>query len=77
MPDVMNKLNAKTKALIFIGVKQYGSFDPEIALCGVEEQMTGKEATTAFEFLSWVYKNKKVFGTATIDERFEEFKEAK
>lgn len=69
-------LNAKTKALIFIGVKQYGTYDPEIALAGVEEQMTVKEAVLANDFLKWVHENGKVFGTGNIDKVFAEFKKS-
>ena len=70
-------LNAKTKALIMVGVKQHGTYDPETALCSVEEQMTIKEAVAANEFLQWVHENGKAFGTANIDAVYSQFKKEK
>lgn len=72
----MEKLNEKTKALIMIGIKQHGTYDPDTALAMVEEQMTIKEAVLANDFLAWVHKNGKGFGTANIDKVFAEFKKS-
>lgn len=56
---------------------QRGTYDPEIALCAVEEQMTIKEAVAANDFLKWVHENGKAFGTGNIDKVYSDFLEVK
>lgn len=70
-------MNAKTKALIFIGVKHAGTYDPDICLAMVEEQMTVKEAIDANDFLKWVHENKKAFGPANLDRVYSDYKQSK
>lgn len=69
-------MNAKLKTLILLAVKQAGSYDPDDALTFVEEQMTDKEYEQASMFLRWATVHEKTFGTATIDQRYEEYRAA-
>ena len=69
------KLNAITTHLILQGVGNTGTYDPDEALIGVEEGMTGEEYNTAESFLAWVFANNKSFGHGNIHKVFKEFQE--
>jgi hypothetical protein len=68
------KMNQATKRLLFMGVKQAGTYDPDEALICIEESLTGKEAKEARAFLGWVHSTGKQFGYDTIDDRIQEWK---
>lgn len=71
-PDLQT-LNEKVRTLILMGSKQAGSFDPDLALPPVEEQLTIAEARDATRFLRWVTKNGKRFGHGTIEAVYREY----
>jgi len=50
------------RTLLHMGCKQSGTFNPDVALSSVEEQLTGDEFEAAQGFLKWLVKNKRTFG---------------
>jgi hypothetical protein len=70
------RLSLKLEALLMMGVKTAGSYDPTNALGTVEEQMTLQEVATAAKFLNWIMANKLTFGRGNIRERFQQFEAA-
>jgi hypothetical protein len=69
----MNTLESKAKCLILLAVKQAGTYDPDVALTFVEEQMNDREFTKASMFLRWLMLHKKTVGNNNFDSVFNEF----
>jgi hypothetical protein len=69
----MQSMNPKLRTLILMGVEDNGSYKPEVALVGVEEQMTPGEYKLASEFLNWCIENDKRFGHGSFGSKFREF----
>lgn len=67
-------MNKKMKALILMGVKQVGSYDPDEALFEVGEYLNNMEYTVASMFLRWCTVHKKKFGTRNFEKVYQEFK---
>ena len=55
-------MNEKLQSLLRMGVKRSGTFCPDEALVGIEEELTQEEYYTAYNFLDWCWKNDKTFG---------------
>ena len=72
----MKKLGAGNYALISMGVKTFGSYDPDEIFCMFEEQLYMGEASEIYNFLKWCHDNDKGFGHGNYEERFAEFKKS-
>lgn len=72
----MKKLGTRNYALIEMGVKTIGSYDPDQIFFLFEEQLYIKEADTIYNFLKWVHNNDKHFGHGNYEEVFSEFLKA-
>ncbi len=59
--------------LLHNALRHAGTYEPEIVLSYVEEQLTAKEHGTLFPFLLWCHENGKTFGRGNYDERFKEW----
>ncbi len=70
----MDILGDKNYALISIGVKICGTYNPDEIFCYFEEQLYVDEATEIYDFLKWCHDNDKHFGHGNYEERFAEFK---
>lgn len=73
----MNKLGDRNYALISIGVKTTGSYDPEKNFHCFEESLYMHEAEEIWEFLKWVHNTGGQFGHRNYEEVFRQFKEYK
>lgn len=67
------KLSDKVATLLILGVRQHGSFDPDLALMSVEESFTIPEWKQASAFLGWIHAQGLVFGHGNIQSRYREF----
>lgn len=76
MKTLSPRLSPKLVALLLMGVKSCGSYQPDEALVEVEEQLTSPEYSLAFDFLAWVCQNNVAFGAANIQERFAQYRES-
>ena len=56
-----------------MAVKTVGKYDPREIFFLFEEQLYTTEANTIYEFLMWVFKNNKTFGSGNYEEVFKEF----
>jgi hypothetical protein len=70
-------MNQPLRALLLIGVKVAGSYDPEAVLPRIEERLTREESGLAEAFLTWCYENGRSFGYANLETSFREFLESK
>jgi hypothetical protein len=65
------------RALLFIGVKAAGSYDPEAVLPYIEERLSVGESHLAQAFLGWCHRNERAFGHANVGVRFRQFQVSK
>ena len=72
----MNKLGDRNYALISIGAKTFGTYEPSVMMCIFEEQLYIDEVEEVQAFLQWCHDNGKAFGHGNYEERFAEFKAA-
>ena len=73
----MKILGDRNYALIKIGIKQTGTYEPDECLGPVEEQLYVNEIVEIMAFLQWVHDTGKAFGHGNYEERFAEFKAVK
>jgi len=67
-------MNKHTYTLLASALRKAGTYDPNKVMPYIEELLTPKDATTLNKFLAWCHINKKVFGSATYQERLKEWK---
>lgn len=72
----MNKLGDRNYALIEIGCKTTGTYEPNECLGMVEEQLYVDEIVEIRAFMQWVHDNGRTFGSGNYEEVFAAFKEA-
>ncbi len=72
----MKILGDRNYALIEIGAKGCGTYEPCEILPFFEEQLYIDEAEEVTAFLQWCHDNDKAFGHGNYEERFAEFKAA-
>ncbi len=72
----MTKLGDRNYALISIGAKTFGTYEPAVMMGIFEEQLYIDEAGEIQAFLQWCHDNGKCFGHGNYEERFAEFKAA-
>ena len=69
----MKKLGQRNYLLISQGVNMAGTYDPNEIFFYFEESLYINEAQTIFNFLEWVHKNGKFFGSGNYEVVFKEF----
>jgi len=69
----MKKLEQRNYLLISQGVNMAGTYDPNEIFFYFEESLYINEAQTIFNFLEWVHKNGKFFGSGNYEAVFKEF----
>ena len=69
----MKKLEQRNYLLISQGVNMAGTYDPNEIFFYFEESLYINEAQTIFNFLEWVHKNGKFFGSGNYEVVFKEF----
>ena len=69
----MKKLGQRNYLLISQGVNMAGTYDPNEIFFYFEEELYFNEAQTIFNFLEWVHKNGKFFGSGNYEVVFKEF----
>ena len=69
----MKKLGQTNYLLISQGVNMAGTYDPNKIFFYFEESLYINEAQTIFNFLEWVHKNGKFFGSGNYEAVFKEF----
>ena len=69
----MKKLEQRNYLLISQGVNMAGTYDPSEIFFYFEESLYINEAQTIFNFLEWVHKNGKFFGSGNYEAVFKEF----
>jgi hypothetical protein len=70
----MNVLGDRNYALIEIGCKTTGTYEPNECLGIVEEQLYIDELPEIRAFLQWCHDTGKAFGHGNYERRFAEFK---
>lgn len=60
--------------MLFQAIRITGTYDPDITLSVFFDDLTSKEYSTLYDFLSWVHLNGRRFGSANFQETFEEWK---
>lgn len=72
----MRKLGVRNYALISMGVKTMGSYDPNEILFLFEKSLYRNEVKEIIAFLEWVTEDKenRAFGSGNYEQRFKEFK---
>jgi hypothetical protein len=69
----MRKLGERNYLLISQGVKATGTYDPNEMFFFFEESLYINQADTIWNFLEWVHKNGKSFGSGNYEIVFKEF----
>ena len=69
----MRKLGERNYLLISQGVKATGTYDPNEIFFFFEESLYINQADTIWNFLEWVHKNGKAFGSGNYEIVFKEF----
>ena len=69
----MKKLEQRNYLLISQGVNMAGTYNPNEIFFYFEESLYINEAQTIFNFLEWVHKNGKFFGSGNYEAVFKEF----
>ena len=69
----MKKLGQTNYLLISQGVNMAGTYNPNEIFFYFEESLYINEAQTIFNFLEWVHKNGKFFGSGNYEAVFKEF----
>ena len=69
----MKKLGQTNYLLISQGVNMAGTYNPNEIFFYFEESLYINEAQTIFNFLEWVHKNGKFFGSGNYEVVFKEF----
>ena len=54
-------------------VRAVGSYDPDDVMPYIEERLTQQEYNIIFNFMLWVFENKKTFGSGNFMEVFHEW----
>ena len=67
------KLGALNYYKISQAIKSTGSYDPDKNMVFFEESLTGEEYDIIHNFLEWVHKNHKTFGSANYEMVFKEW----
>ena len=70
----MNKQGKRNYALLEIGIKQSGSYEPKEAMGPCLEQFYMSEWFQIERFMRWVHENGKTFGSGNYEEVFREFR---
>lgn len=73
MSRAMTKLGTRNYALISIGCKNTGTYEPDECLGIVEEQLYIEEIGQIRAFLQWCHDTGKAFGHGNYEERFAEW----
>ena len=69
----MKKLGQRNYLLISQGVNMAGTYDPNEIFFFFEESLYINQADTIWNFLEWVHKNGKMFGSGNYEVVFKEF----
>ena len=69
----MKKLGQRNYLLISRGVGAAGTYDPNEIFFFFEESLYMDQADTIWDFLEWVHKNGKMFGSGNYEAVFKEF----
>ena len=69
----MKKLGVRNYTLISQGVRIEGTFNPDKIFFIFEENLYFNEAGTIWNFLEWVHKSGKSFGSGNYEAVFKEF----
>jgi hypothetical protein len=69
----MKKLGQRNYLLISQGVGAVGTYDPNEIFFFFEESLYMDQADTIWDFLEWVHKSGKMFGSGNYEAVFKEF----